>query len=226
MAQVETNPDAVVVEQGGRVEASIIWLHGLGADGHDFESLVPELGLPESCGIRFIFPHAPYRAVTINGGMRMRAWYDISPGEFGFDTDMDGVVESASLIRALIEGELNKGIQSERLLLAGFSQGGAVALYTALRYPETLAGILALSTYLPGMPETGEHLSDENKATPIFLAHGLHDPLVPIQWGRDTGARLEKLGYQVEWHDYEMEHSVCMPEIQDIAVWLKAILCS
>lgn len=228
MGQAGIKLDAVVVEPSGEPRGSIIWLHGLGADGHDFEAIVPELGLSPSCGVRFVFPHAPHLPITINGGMRMRAWYDIRPGRQGFETDLAGVVHAAGLVRTLIEGEISKGIPVERILLAGFSQGGAVALHTALRYPKPLAGILALSTYLPGLneiPDLDKELSEANKGTPVFLAHGIYDPLVPVQWGRDTGAYLEKLGHPVQWFDYKMEHSVCSQEIEDMAQWLKLRIC-
>jgi len=206
--------------------ASVIWLHGLGADGHDFEGLVPELKLPEELAIRFIFPHAPNRPITLNNGYVMRGWYDISSLEFGQQEDAKGIQQSSQAIAQLIEQEIKRGIASQRILLAGFSQGGAIVLHTALRYPKPLAGLMALSTYLPlkNTLENERHLA--NKNIPFFMAHGLQDEIVKYQYGIESRKLLEKNNYSVEWHDYTMGHSVCIDEIKDIRDWLLKHLSS
>lgn len=197
---------------------SVIWLHGLGANGHDFEPIVDELTLAQN--IRFIFPHAPEIPVTINNGMIMPAWYDIRLSQIDMAQDADGIKKSQHEILALIERETERGIKSENIILAGFSQGGAIALHTALRYEKPLAGIMALSTYLP-LAETVEHeINDANINTPIFLAHGIHDPVVPLQLASNTQTTLNKLGYSTELKKYEMEHSVCPEEIDNISDWI------
>ena len=197
---------------------SVIWLHGLGANGHDFEPIVDELTLAQN--IRFIFPHAPEMPVTINNGMIMPAWYDIRLSQIDMAQDADGIKKSQHEILALIERETERGIKSENIILAGFSQGGAIALHTALRYEKPLAGIMALSTYLP-LAETVEHeINDANINTPIFLAHGIHDPVVPLQLASNTQTTLNKLGYSTELKKYEMEHSVCPEEIDNISDWI------
>lgn len=212
--------DAVVLEPPGTVNASVIWLHGLGADGHDFEPIVPELGLPADHGIRFVFPHAPVRPITINHGMRMRGWYDVAANDLTVREDEQGIRDSARLVEGVLAAERDKGLASERIVLAGFSQGGAVALHTGLRHSERLAGIIALSTYLP-LPEALEEAHRANAATPIFMAHGTHDPIIPIQHGERSAALLTERGYAVEWKTYPMPHSVSADEISDIADWLQ-----
>jgi phospholipase/carboxylesterase len=200
--------------------AAVIWLHGLGADGHDFEGLVPQLNLPDELAIRFIFPHAPNRPITLNNGYVMRGWYDISSLEFGRQEDADGIHQSAQAITQLIAQENTRGIPSHRILLAGFSQGGAIVLHTALRHDEPLAGLMALSTYLPLSGTLESEMSPVNKQIPIFMAHGLQDDIVKYQYGVESQKLLEKKHYSVEWHDYTMGHSVCIDEIKDISNWL------
>ena len=199
-------------------DATIIWLHGLGADHSDFEPIVPELDLPPS--VRFVFPDAPIRAVTINQGMRMRAWYDIlqfGPGP----EDAAGIRESQRAVEGLIEAA---GVPPERVVLAGFSQGGAVVLHTALRYRKRLAGVLALSTYVPLSNKLDTEKSAENAQSPVFMAHGRFDELIPLPRAAASRDLLVKMGYRVEWHEYPMPHSVCMEEIADVAAFLRGLL--
>jgi phospholipase/carboxylesterase len=203
--------------------AAVIWLHGLGADGYDFEPLVPHLGCPPD--VRFVFPHAPERPVTINMGLVMRAWYDIkSLDRLRVDEDEAGILEASAQTAALVARERSRGVPAERIVVAGFSQGGAIALHAALRYPERLAGLLALSTY----PARGDSLEREraaaNRDLPVFGAHGRQDPTVPYVAGEAWRRRLEALGYTVEWHDYAIGHEVSFEEVRDIAVWLRARL--
>jgi len=202
-------------------QGSIIWLHGLGADGHDFEPIVPELRLPPALGLRFVFPHAPVRPVTLNGGMAMRAWYDIYSLERDGPADAAGIRASAELLEQWITREQERGIRADRIVVAGFSQGGAIALHTGLRAKQELAGILALSTYLP-MPNA---FASEAVATdlPVFMAHGTLDPVLPMALGRESADFLLAGGYNVEWHDYPMAHSVCLEEIGDIRTWLLSV---
>ncbi|GLQ98000.1 alpha/beta hydrolase [Dyella mobilis] len=199
---------------------SVIWLHGLGADGHDFAPIVPELVEAQWPALRFVFPHAPVRPVTINGGMAMRAWYDI----YGFDLvsrqDEAGVRESIAQVEALIAREQERGVPSERILLAGFSQGGAIALAAGLRHSQRLAGIIALSTYLPIADSLAAERGAANAAVPIFWGHGTFDPVVAMQRGVDSRKVLEALGYQVAWHTYPMAHAVCAEEIADLRRWM------
>ncbi len=202
-------------------EASVIWLHGLGADGHDFEPVVAELGL---AGVRFVLPHAPPRPVTINNGYVMPAWYDILGMDFTAAEDAAGIEQSRQRIEALIARERARGVPAGRLVLAGFSQGGAIALHTGLRHPEPLAGILALSTYLPLADRLPDERHPANADTPIFMAHGLHDPVVPLPLAEASRQRLETLGYRIEWHTYPMEHGVCSEEIADLRAWLLRVL--
>jgi phospholipase/carboxylesterase len=201
-------------------------MHGLGADGHDFEPIVPELGLPARPGIRFVFPHAPLRPVTINQGHVMRAWYDIRALAGVRREDEAGVRQSARQIEALMEREQQRGIAPRRLVLAGFSQGGAMALHVALRYPERLAGILALSCFLPLASTVAEEASPANRDVPIFWAHGLHDPMVPLAMAEQGREQVAALGYRIEWHQYPIPHSVCAEEIADVARWLGRVLAS
>jgi len=220
-------PETVEVSTGARAEGSIIWLHGLGADGHDFESIVPELGLGGKLSLRFVFPHAPVRPVTINGGMTMRAWYDILTLERGGPQDEAGIRESSRLLEMLIEREHERGIPYENIVLAGFSQGGAIALHTALRYPHRLAGLMALSTYLPLVDsfdrEVLHNMDAQSQELPIFMAHGSSDPMLPMALGQHVHTILEKAGYEVEWHDYPMAHAICAAEIADIRNWLLSV---
>ena len=208
--------DAVEIETGPDPQAAVIWLHGLGADGHDFEPIVPELELAKP--VRFVFPHAPMRPVTINNGMRMRAWYDIF--QFGGGAEDDaGIRASQKLVEGLIAREKGK-----KIVLAGFSQGGAIALQTALRHPDALAGVLALSTYLPLSTTLAAERHAANQKTPIFMAHGRFDDIIPIDRARQSRAVLEKLGYAVTWKEYPMPHAVCAEEIQDLSRFLATIL--
>lgn len=205
---------------------AIIWLHGLGADGHDFESIVPELGLSEYA-VRFIFPHAPYRRVTINAGMSMRAWYDITGPRLEDRQDENGIVLSAKQIQVIIEDQIAKGIQAENIILAGFSQGGAIALYSALTYHYPLCGVVALSTYLPLAAKADNALKQDPSLkaqaalTPILMVHGKQDPIVPIEIGFQSLEALKQMGCPVEWHTYPMQHSVCAQEITLISRWLR-----
>jgi len=206
---------------GGSVDASIIWLHGLGADGHDFEPIVPELPLPAGLRARFIFPHAPVQAVTINYGHVMPAWYDV----YGDGRqDADGIRASQARLEALIARERERGVATRRIVLAGFSQGGAIALQTGLRHSERLAGILALSTYLPLAETLGAEAAAAKRGVPIFMAHGTEDPVIPLQRAAISRDQLRKLGYQVEWHEYPMPHAVCPEEIADVGAWLGGAL--
>ncbi len=207
----------------GAPQAAVLWLHGLGADGHDFEAIVPELHLPGHAAIRFVFPHAPVREVTINGGMEMRAWYDIDPNEGPYTGDRD-IRESARQVEALIERENERGIPTERIVLAGFSQGGVIALHTGLRLRQRLAGIMALSTYLHDHARLVEECSFENLDTPILYCHGIADPMIPITRAITSREALLKANYRVEWHEYQMGHAVCQQEIDDIRAWLLRVL--
>jgi phospholipase/carboxylesterase len=215
--------DSVEINPKAEPYASIIWLHGLGADGHDFEPIVPELRLPDTLPIRFIFPHAPKRPVTINAGMVMRAWYDVigMPGSGGIERD--DFLESVDHLDALIQNEMESGMPSERILLAGFSQGGAISLHTGLTYGKHLAGILALSSYLPTADSIAEEISLVNKDIPIMMAHGTMDPMIPMAHAVRTKQALRRLGYQISWHEYPIMHGVCTEEIQDISAWLLRI---
>lgn len=212
--------DAVIIEAKSDHKASVIWLHGLGADGHDFEAIVPELNLPDELGIRYIFPNAPIRPVTINGGMSMRAWYDVKSPNLREMEDIDAITESSTLINHYINAEIDKGIPANKILLAGFSQGGAISLHAGLRYPDALAGILALSTYLP-IPERLDDDASKHKDIPIMMAHGIADPVIPVEHGRNSSETLKKAGYKVDWHEYMMQHAVCLEEINAIAAWMK-----
>lgn len=195
---------------------SIIWLHGLGADGHDFEGIVPELRLNAEAKIHFIFPDAPVRAVTINGGLNMRAWFDIA--EMSLErVDIAGICQSAELIERLIREEIERGIPAEKIMLAGFSQGGVIALHAGLRYPEKLAGIIALSTYLPTLEQLKTERPAANQATPILMAHGLFDSVVAYEFGKTAYESLSSMNYPIEWHEFPMDHSVCLDEIERIA---------
>ncbi len=203
--------------------ACVVWMHGLGANGHDFEPIVPELGLSTD-SVRFVFPHAPSQPVTLNGGLSMPAWYDIYGLTAGTPQDEQGLDRAAGWIEQLIEHEASRGIPAERLVLAGFSQGGALALHTGLRFADGLAGIMGLSTYLPLRDHLAQARAAANRGTPIFLAHGHHDPVLSIDLGTASRDALEALGYAVEWHDYPMAHQVCLEEIREIGAWLRRVL--
>jgi phospholipase/carboxylesterase len=214
--------DAIEIETGASPATSIIWMHGLGADGNDFAPIVPELDLPDTA-IRFVFPHAPVQPVTINAGMRMRAWYDITDGAIRRE-DERGVRVSQDLVETLIAREKERGTKAERLVLAGFSQGGAIALQTGLRHPERIAGIMALSTYVPIAGRLPGEASAANRGAAIFMAHGTFDPIIPLGRAEESGRLLQSLGYSVEWREYPMPHSVCPEELADIGAWLRRIL--
>jgi phospholipase/carboxylesterase len=214
--------DAVEIETGKNPERSVIWLHGLGADGNDFAPIIPELELPNA-PIRFVFPHAPMQAVTINAGMVMRAWYDISDAAIRRE-DERGVRDSQALVEKLIEREKQRGTNASRLVLAGFSQGGAIALQTGLRQPERIAGIMALSCYVPIADKLAAEASAMNRDVPIFMAHGTQDPIVMFARATKSRDLLQSLGYAVEWHEYWMPHSVSAEEIADIGAWLQRVL--
>ena len=214
---------AIEVETTNNPQFAVIWLHGLGADGSDFEPVVPELDLDEQPVVRFIFPHAPEMPVTCNGGYVMPAWYDIITLEKNSRrVDEAGIVHSRQAIRALIERENQRGIPCERIFLAGFSQGGAVAYTTALTHPEKLAGLIALSTYMPVQRLLVDEKTEANKAIPVFAAHGMDDDVVAPELGMAARDFLLEQGYSVEWHEYPMPHSVCLPEVKAIGKWLKA----
>jgi phospholipase/carboxylesterase len=202
----------------------VLWLHGLGADGHDFESVVPELVRPGERALRFVFPHAPVRPVTINGGLAMRAWYDILAFDRQTPQDEPGIRASDALVGELIRRENSRGMATERIVLAGFSQGGAIALFSGARYPQRLAGIMGLSCYLLLESRLAAERAAANQATPVFLAHGSQDPVVDVRAGLLARQVFEAAGYPVEWHAYPMPHSVCQQEIIDIAAWLRRVL--
>jgi phospholipase/carboxylesterase len=216
--------ETIEVETAAAPDAAVIWLHGLGADGHDFEPIVPDIVRRGERAWRFVFPNAPVRPVTINGGIAMRAWYDIQ----GFDRkaaeDVNGFRDTDVQIRQLIVRETGRGIPATRIVLAGFSQGGAVSLYTAPRFPETLAGVMALSCYLPRESSFGAERAAANDATPIFMAHGRGDAVLPLALGLQSRDFLKAQGYAVEWHDYPMAHAVCAAEVADIREFLLRVL--
>jgi phospholipase/carboxylesterase len=214
---------SVVVETGPNPSATVIWLHGLGADGHDFEAIVPELHLPASLPLRFVFPHAPVRPVTINGGMRMRAWYDIVSFDARGRADEAGVLESCAALDDLVVAEADRGVARSNIVLAGFSQGGAIVLHSALRAPTGIAGVMALSTYLP-LPRQLAAGAVAQWPLAVFMAHGSLDNMVPFEAGRQAAASIRELGHTVEWHEYPMGHGVCPDEIRDIRGWLLTVL--
>ena len=219
--------DTVEIAPPGTPAGSVIWLHGLGADGHDFEPVVPELRLPESLPLRFVFPHAPVRPVTINGGLSMRAWYDIYSFDRDGPVDEDGIRDSAARLERLIRREMERGVAARNIVVAGFSQGGAIALHAALRFPERLAGLMALSTYLPLASRFETEVAAEpqlaNRDLPIFMAHGSFDPVLPMHLGTASRDRLQAAGFDVEWRDYPMAHAVCPQEIADIRAFLLSV---
>jgi phospholipase/carboxylesterase len=216
--------ETIEIETASTPNAAVIWLHGLGADGNDFVPMVPELVRRGERAWRFVFPHATPRPVTINGGMRMRAWYDILSLDRKAGEDAAGFRDSDLGIRQLISKEVERGIPANRIVLAGFSQGGAVSLYTAPRYPERLAGVMALSTYLPLASRLEGERAPANTGTPIFMAHGLADATLPFSMGLESRDYLKALGYTIEWHQYPMAHAVCAAEIADIRAYLFRVL--
>ena len=209
---------------GPNPDATVIWLHGLGADGNDFAAIVPELDLAGCRSIRFLFPHAPSIPVTVNGGYVMPAWYDIMGTDLHKRADAAGIHRSALAIEALIANEGARGLQTQRIVLAGFSQGCAIALHTGLRHAAPLAGIMALSGYLPLAADLAAHASAANRQTPIFMAHGNADPVVPVARGQASRDLLQTMGYPVQWHAYPMQHSVHPRELQDIGAFLQSVL--
>lgn len=215
---------AVTLEPASKATASVIWLHGLGADGHDFVPIVPELRLPETLAARFVFPHAPHRPVTLNNGYVMRAWYDLKALALQGPEDALGIQASNQQVMALIQAELDAGVAANRIVIAGFSQGGAIALYTALRYPQRLAGVMPLSTYLPLRDTLAAEASAANRDIPILMCHGRQDPVVPLQLGEHSREVLSTNGYRVDFRYYNMPHSVCAEEVADISVWLTSVL--
>jgi len=217
MSQAET----VEITTGAEPSGSVIWLHGLGADGHDFEPIIPELRLPDSLGLRFVFPHAPVRPVTLNNGMAMRAWYDIFSLDRAGPVDEAGINDSSTILEVLVEREIERGIDPGQIVIAGFSQGGAIAINTILRSSRKYAGLLALSAWLPLPAAIEEHGADTS--LPVFMAHGQFDPMIPMQYGRLSADRLIEAGFEVEWHDYPMAHAVCPDEIADLRQWLVSV---
>jgi phospholipase/carboxylesterase len=215
--------NSIILEPTEQANAVVVWLHGLGADGNDFVPIVPELGLPSDHRIKFIFPNAPIRPITINGGMEMPGWYDIADSQLRKDIDIAGIKESAAAIEHIIDEEVQSGISSDRIILAGFSQGGAIAYYLGLRIKAKLAGIVALSTYIPA-PESLENEGNGHNEVPIFIGHGSHDPLVAESLGASAENTLSTLGRTVTYRTYQMDHSVCLEEIKDIADFLRARL--
>ncbi len=215
--------ETVEIEPASPADAAVVLMHGLGADGHDFEPLAREIGLGPAPAVRWIFPHAPFREVTINRGLRMRAWYDVVRLD-GSTEDEAGIVESAAAVRGLIERERERGIASDRIVVAGFSQGGALALYTALREPARLAGIVALSCYLPLAAKLDGEGQPANAGLPIFMAHGSYDPVLPSVLGERSRDLLRSRGHAVDWHSYPMAHSVCAEEIVALRDWLAGVL--
>jgi len=216
--------ETVEVTTGAEPAAAVIWLHGLGADGHDFEPLVPELSWSGAPDIRYVFPHAPVRPVTINGGMSMRAWYDIVSLTSHRDHDQRGIADSVNQATALVRREIARGIPAHRIIVAGFSQGGAIALQLALRFPQRLAGLVALSTYLLLDHRLENDAHQANRGLPVFAGHGSLDPVVPVQLGEMAATRLRGMGYDVEFHRYPMPHAVCPEEVADLAAWFRARL--
>ncbi len=218
------NLPAEIVKTSEDTEFTVIWMHGLGADGHDFVPVIPELKLPDTIKAKFVFPHAPIRPVTLNNGMEMRAWYDLLSLDRSKTAKEDDILTTVNWINHMLDEEINSGTPSEKILLAGFSQGGVIALHTGLRYPKKLAGIMALSTYIPFKENVFAEASNEQKDIPIFAAHGEYDPVIPFASWQDYAPALQSQGYDVEAKAYPMEHSLCLEEINDISIWLQKIL--
>ena len=213
---------SIVIEPKVEANAAVIWLHGLGADGHDFEGILPQLGLPINHAVRFVFPHAPVQPVTVNGGMAMRSWYDILSMNIADRVDIAGLEKSSAVLMELVEEQMALGIPANKIVLAGFSQGGLVALHTGLNFSDTVAGVLALSTYYP--EPCFEEQSLKNQTLPILMAHGTYDQVIALKVAEDSKNFLVSKGFNVEWQTYPMEHQVCMPEIELISAWLQAKL--
>ncbi len=219
--EIETQGDEPRDGPGNNVTGSVIWLHGLGADGHDFEPIVPELNLPHDLRLRFVFPHAPMRPVTINGGMSMRAWFDIVSFDSEGRADSEGIHESSMMLEGFITREIERGVDVGRIVVAGFSQGGAIAIQTMLRTQHRIGGLMALSTYL-ALPDEVQNAA-ARKDLPIFMAHGSFDNVLPMQWGRASADKLIAAGFVVDWHEYPMAHAVCPQEIAAISEWMSKI---
>ncbi len=219
-----TELQTVEIETGPQPEASVIWMHGLGADAHDFEPAVPMLHLDSGRSVRFVFPNAPVRPVTINGGMPMRAWFDLVAATRDAPEDEAGIRASAKAIEALMRREQERGVAAHRMVLAGFSMGGAMALFTALRYPEKLAGVIALSTYLPIASVVAAEVTAANASLPIFMGHGQSDDVVSFHFARQSRQRLHRMGYAVEWHEYAMAHAVIPEELQHVKMFLDRVI--
>lgn len=217
------NNNCIIIEPPKPATASIIWLHGLGANGHDFEPIVPQLDPNITSHTRFIFPHAPHRPITINGGMVMPGWYDIFSADLPAEQDAQGIHDSEQILCQYIAQEIEQGIETKHIVLAGFSQGGVIALQTGLRYPLKLAGIMALSSYLPLADTVEKEIHAANRQISIFMAHGQQDPVISISRAERSQAHLEKFGYRVDWHSYNMQHSLCPEEIVDINQWLSIL---
>lgn len=220
-------PETVEVGGGEQPQGSVIWLHGLGADGHDFEPVVPELRLAAHADLRFVFPHAPVRPVTINGGMPMRAWYDVMSLDRSGPQDEAGIRESSEALRHLIEREHERGVPYERIVLAGFSQGGAIAMHTAMRFPQKLAGLMSLSAWMPLESTIDEEViqsrGSQPRDLPVLMAHGSLDPMLPLAAGQHARDIMQKAGFEVQWHEYLMAHAVCAEELVEIRAWLVGI---
>lgn len=222
--QESTMLKAIVIEPKEQADACVIWLHGLGADGHDFADVVPSLNLAPNHRMRFIFPHAPHQPVTLNGGMVMPAWYDISAIDLDMWQDDKGIRTAEQNLKALIESVIQSGIPAKRIILIGFSQGGALALHTAVRFEQSLGGVAGLSTYLPLHASLGEERHANNHQIPLFLGHGLMDPIVSYWIGQKSMGYLQAVGFQPEWHVYPMVHTVSLPELNDLGQWMQRIL--
>ncbi|MFZ9609121.1 MAG: alpha/beta hydrolase [Methylococcales bacterium] len=222
---MQTELSTIEIKPTSTHKYSLIWLHGLGADGHDFEGIVPQLHLNAEANTHFIFPNAPIQAVTINGGMKMPAWYDILEMSLNRKVDVQGIYQSANLLENLIKKEMASGISSEHILLAGFSQGGVIALHAGLTFKHKLAGIIALSTYFPTIEKVITELSIANHNTPIFMGHGILDSIVAIESGKSVFNKLNDFQYNIEWYEYVMEHSVCNEEINHISSYINQIFC-
>ena len=216
--------DSIIIETGEQPDAAIIWLHGLGADGNDFVPIIEQLQLPSHLAIRFIFPNAPIRPITINQGYPMPGWYDISSMSIVDQEDESGIRESSAILRQLCEEQEANGIEAGRIIVAGFSQGGAIALHCGCRYPRQLAGIMALSTYLALPDQLGDEISDSAPEIPVFMAHGRQDDVVAYKYGKQSMEQLDSNSIEVQWHEYDMGHAVCMEEIHHIRQWLTDIL--
>ena len=217
MAELET----LEIETGPNPQAAVVWMHGLGADAHDFEPVIPILDFGPQRPIRYVFPNAPVRPVTLNGGMAMRAWYDIFSLDRAGPVDEAGINDSSTILEVLVEREIERGIDPGQIVIAGFSQGGAIAINTILRSSRKYAGLLALSAWLPLPAAIEEHGADTS--LPVFMAHGQFDPMIPMQYGRLSADRLIEAGFEVEWHDYPMAHAVCPDEIADLRQWLVSV---